>query len=134
MCLYVKIMGFNFSFWGKQQHRVFNYRPRYYDPKKEELKQKFGKVDGSEKKGENYAPGSILKGSMRGGNYQKTKEVTKSQQVLGAIGLILFFMVLYLFAKYYPMLTDSIMNEPVVEEVAPVSPDAPEDDFQIVYQ
>ena len=39
-------MGFNFSFFGTPEHRVFNYRPRYYDPEKEALKEKFGKVDG----------------------------------------------------------------------------------------
>ena len=45
-------MGFNFSFFGSQEHRVFNYKPRYYDPEKEALKEKFGHVDGTLEKEE----------------------------------------------------------------------------------
>ena len=26
---------FNFGFFGSQEHRVFNYKPRYYDPEEE---------------------------------------------------------------------------------------------------
>ena len=36
-----------FSFFGDQEHRVFNYKPIYYDQEKEERRQMFGKVDGS---------------------------------------------------------------------------------------
>ena len=42
-------MGFNFNFFGTPEHRVFRYRPRYYDEEKEALKEKFGHVDGSRK-------------------------------------------------------------------------------------
>ena len=42
-------MGFNFGFFGTPEHRVFHYRPRYYDEEKEALKEKFGHVDGSKK-------------------------------------------------------------------------------------
>ena len=42
--------GFNFGFFGDQEHRVFNYKPRYYDPEKEALKAKFGDVDGTNEK------------------------------------------------------------------------------------
>ena len=37
----------NFGWFGESEHRVFDYKPRYYDKEKDELKQKFGKVDGS---------------------------------------------------------------------------------------
>ena len=43
-------MGFNFGFFGTQEQRVFNYKPRYYDPEKEALKEKFGHVDGRKEK------------------------------------------------------------------------------------
>ena len=46
--------------FGDQEHRVFNYKPIYYDPKKEELRQKFGHVDGTideEMKKDTYVPG-----------------------------------------------------------------------------
>ena len=36
-----------FNWFGESEHRVFNYKPRYYDPEKEALKKKFGDADGS---------------------------------------------------------------------------------------
>ena len=39
-------MGF-FNIFGEQEHRVFNYKPIYYDKEKEERKRMFGSVDGS---------------------------------------------------------------------------------------
>ena len=35
---------FNFGFFGNQEHRVFNYKPRYYDPEEEERRRMFGDV------------------------------------------------------------------------------------------
>ncbi|MGN1212060.1 MAG: hypothetical protein ACI4TM_10265 [Candidatus Cryptobacteroides sp.] len=96
-------MGFNFSFFGSQEHRVFNYKPRYYDEEKEALKEKFGHVDGSRDK-EEYVPGAYIKGSFRDGNYQKTRDAGKYQKVIGAIGMILFFVVLIMVAKFYSVL------------------------------
>ena len=96
-------MGFNFGFFGSQEHRVFNYRPRYYDPEKEALKEKFGHVDGSLEK-ENYTPGAYIKGSFRDGNYQRSREVSKVQKLVGFFALAVFFVVLILIAKFYSLL------------------------------
>lgn len=127
-------MGFNFNFFGTSEHRVFNYKPRYYDPEKEELKKTFGQVDGtaakdaaknapkdaakdaaknanaegstnaSGKSSDGYTPGSYVKGSFRDGNYQKTRTTNKAQQIIGMIGLILFFIVLAYITKFYTLL------------------------------
>ena len=96
-------MKFSFGFFGTQEHRVFNYKPRYYDPEKEALKQKFGHVDGRLDK-DKYVPGSYIQGSFRNGNYQKTRRSGKSMAVIGLVGLALFFVVLVLFAKYFTLL------------------------------
>lgn len=97
-------MGFNFGFFGTPEHRVFNYRPRYYDEEKEELRKKFGHVDGTNDK-EPYVPGSIIKGSFRDGNYQRTRsQSTKVQKFIGMFGLILFFVVLLYITKFYNLL------------------------------
>lgn len=96
-------MGFNFGFFGTPEHRVFNYRPRYYDEEKEALKEKFGHVDGSMKK-DTYVPGSYIKGSLRNGRYQKTHAVGKAQKIIGMVGLVLFFVVLIMVAKYFALL------------------------------
>lgn len=96
-------MGFNFSFFGRQEHRVFNYRPRFYDPDKEERKKMFGHADGTSGK-EEYAPGSYISGSFRDGNYQRTREANRYQRIIGVVALLLAFAVIFLIAKYYPLL------------------------------
>ena len=97
-----------FNFFGESEHRVFNYRPIYYDKEKDERRQKFGAVDGSlekeiEEKG--YTPGSYLRGAWRDGNYSKQRNhTTKVQVIIGIITMILIFAVLYFIAKYYSLL------------------------------
>lgn len=118
-------MGFNFSFFGNQEHRVFNYKPRYFDPEKEERKRIFGKVDGSLEEAnsnntnthntnskaatqaqpeskEEYTPGKYISGSFRDGNYQRTKPDTgKTHRLIGLVGLLLFFVILYYIVQFY---------------------------------
>lgn len=93
-----------FNMFGEQEHRVFNYKPRYYDPEKEELKRKFGKVDGSMEQ-EDYVPGSYIKGSMRDGRYKSVKKSgNKVQNIIGLVGLLLVAIVLIYIAKFYTLL------------------------------
>lgn len=97
-----------FSFFGDNEHRVFNYKPIYYDPEKEELKRKFGAVDGSldkEKKDGSYVPGSYLKGSFRDGAYSRTKShMSKVQTIIGIVTAILIVAVLFFITKFYALL------------------------------
>jgi CRISPR/Cas system CSM-associated protein Csm5 (group 7 of RAMP superfamily) len=100
-------MGFSFNFFGKQEVRKFNYRPRFYDPEVEERRAKYGDFTKPKEEGK-YVPGSIVKGSLRDGNYQRKKEVSKNQKVIGAVSLILLFAVVFLMYKYFPLLIDSL--------------------------
>ncbi|MCQ2183401.1 MAG: hypothetical protein MJY89_08395 [Bacteroidales bacterium] len=97
-----------FNFFGENEHRVFNYKPIYYDPEKEELKKKFGAVDGSlekEKKEGTYVPGSYIKGSLRDGAYSRTKaHMSKAQSIIGIVTAILIAVVLIFIAKFYTLL------------------------------
>ncbi|MCQ2136922.1 MAG: hypothetical protein MJY67_08415 [Bacteroidales bacterium] len=95
-------MAFNFGFFGTPEHRVFNYRPRYYDEEKEALKEKFGHVDGT--KESEYVPGSYLKGSLREGRYQRQRSAARASKIIGAVTMILVFAVIYLIAKYFSIL------------------------------
>lgn len=110
-------MGINFNIFGTNEHRVFNYKPRFYDKDKEDRKEFFGHPEENEAKADadakkdaaasekkEYAPGTYLKGSFRDGNYQRTKPANKSHQIIGLVGLILFFIVLIYIAKFYSML------------------------------
>ena len=97
-----------FNWFGEQEHKTFDYKPIYYDKGKEELRQKFGRVDGSmdkEGKKDTYVPGSYIKGSLRDGNYQRTvRSGSRAQGLIGFIGLALVLIVLFLIIKFYSIL------------------------------
>ena len=97
-----------FNFFGEQEHKVFDYKPIYYDKEAEERRQKFGRVDGTldkEKEKGTYVPGSYIKGSLRDGRYQKTRtSSTKAQNIIGLVGLALVAVVLIYIAKIYSVL------------------------------
>ena len=123
-------MGFNFSFFGKQEVRKFNYKPRFYDPETEERRKKYGDFTREAQKKE-YVPGQIIKGSLRDGNYSRTEDLSKNQRLLGAISLILLFGVIFLLWKYFPVLLDAMEQEQQKKEVV-MDSDMTEDAFQIV--
>lgn len=100
-------MGFSFNFFGTQEVRKFNYRPRFYDPEAEERRKKYGDFTKPKEK-EKYVPGQHVKGSLRDGNYQRTEDISKNQKVIGVITMILLFAVVYLIFKYFPILIDSL--------------------------
>ena len=123
-------MGFNFSFFGKQEVRKFNYKPRFYDPEAEERRKKYGDFTKDAQKKE-YVPGQSIKGSLRDGNYSRTEDLSKNQRLLGAVSLILLFGVIFLLWKYFPILLDSMQNEQQKNEVMMES-DPTEDAFKII--
>ena len=123
-------MGFNFSFFGKQEVRKFNYRPRFYDPEAEERRRKYGDFT-KEKTEEGYVPGQHVKGSLRDGNYSRTKDMSQNQKVLGVVSLLLLFAVIFLLVKYFPILLDSMQKEQVRQEQMKQG-ETVEDAFQII--
>ena len=100
--------GFNFGFFGNPEHRVFNYRPRYYDPEAEKRRQMFGEVDGTaekEREKGTYVPGSQIRGAFRNGNYQRTRSsATRTQTIISIITLLLIAVVLVYITKFYQLL------------------------------
>ena len=97
-----------FSFFGDQEHKVFDYKPMYYDKEKEEIRKRFASVDGSldkEKEDKGYVPGSYIRGSMRDGAYQRSRGThNRAQNIIGLVGLLLVAAVLVYIAKFYMML------------------------------
>jgi len=97
-----------FNWFGEQEHNTFDYKPIYYDKEKDELRQKFGHVDGTadeEMKKGTYVPGSYIKGALRDGKYQGTKRAgSKAQGIIGVIGLVLVVIVLYYIINFYSLL------------------------------
>ena len=95
-----------FNFFGDNEHRVFNYKPIYYDPAEEERKRRFGAVDGSidkEKKEGTYVPGSYIRGSFREGTRTRTP-MKRIQTIIGIITLLLIAGMLWYIAKFYSLL------------------------------
>lgn len=94
-----------FSFFGDQEHRVFNHKPIYYDKDEEERRRMFGAVDGSlerDKEKGAYVPGSYIKGSMRGGKFSqyRTSGNAKVRVIIGIVSLILIVVMLIFIAKF----------------------------------
>ena len=95
----------DFNFFGGREHRVFHYKPRYYDPEAEERKRLFGQVDGSiDKEKGTYTPGAFVRGSFRDGHYRRTRRASRAQQVIGLVGLILLAVVLILLTRFFSIL------------------------------
>lgn len=99
---------FNFGFFGNQPHRVFNYKPRYYDPEEEQRKKMFGDVDGTNeaaREKEEYVPGSQLRGAFRNGNYMKTRSsMGTAHTIITLVALALIVIVLIYMAKFFELL------------------------------
>ena len=101
-----------FNLFGETEHRVFNYKPIYYDKEKEEMKRMFGAVDGSRereiekaKEDGTYVPGAYLKESMREGSRRvRRSHSNKAQNIIGLIGQLLIFIVLFYIANFYTLL------------------------------
>ena len=101
-----------FNMFGEQEHRTFNYKPIYYDKDKEEMKRRFGAVDGSRdkkieeaKKDGTYVPGSYIKESMREENRRTRRtHANKAQNLIGLVGLLLIVVILFYIAKFYSLL------------------------------
>lgn len=92
-----------FSWFGDQEHRVFDYKPIYFDKEKDELKKKFGHVDGSSKD-KDYVPGAYIHGALRGGNYSKKRGGSKIHVIISLVGLCLVLVILIYIAKFFALL------------------------------
>lgn len=96
-----------FNFFGDNEHKVFDYKPIYYNKEDDERRRRFGAVDGTDGKRPDgaYVPGSYIKGSFRDGNYQRVRGHNKKiQTVIGIITMLLIFAVLWFIAKFYALL------------------------------
>lgn len=96
-----------FGWFGDQKHRVFNYKPIYYDEEAEARRQKFGAVDGSLEKQagkEGYAPGSSIRGAFRDGAYSRRRGGGRAQSIIGFVGLALVVAILIYIVKFFSLL------------------------------
>ncbi len=68
-------MGLNLSFFKTPKHRVYNYQPRYYDARKEALKERVAKAEQEAAKGtDKYIPGKTIRNNFRKAIYENRKQ------------------------------------------------------------
>ena len=120
---------FNFGIFGDQEHRVFNYKPRYYDPEKEAVKDKFASVDGSMEKND-YVPGSYVKGAFKRENRYRTSG-GRARMFVSLGCLLLIVVVLIYIAKMYPSLVSSV-DKQQKEDRGIVTDEQDPDQYRIV--
>lgn len=88
-------MGIRIGFFSTPQHRVYNYKPRYYDATKEhvkELEEKYAK-SGDQTEERRYIPGAAIQRAYRDGldgmrresGNKKLKKIIVLVTVLGAM-------------------------------------------------
>lgn len=105
------------SFFSTPEHKVFTYKPRYYDPEKERIKQAYEKKrleamrNGEpvpEEEVPEYVPGASLRASFE--NHRFEQKVSDSSRkgihtIIMVVSLILAIVIVYLiFAKFMPLL------------------------------
>ena len=94
-----------FNFFGEGEHRVFRYKPRYYNEDKQNLSERFGNDEKeAEKEGEGYVPGSIIKQNMADGGPERKSHMPAINKYLGIASLLLIAVILYYIAKYFTLL------------------------------
>ncbi len=79
------------NWFGDTEHRVFNYKPMY-------------DKDNNTKEDSSYVPGTLLQGAFRDGNYAKRKSSGKLSKIISIIGMILFFAILFMIAKFFQII------------------------------
>ncbi len=95
-------MGLNLSFFKTPKHRVFNYQPLYYDPRKEALQERIARAREEEKgKEKDYVPGKNIRNNFRKALYDNRKQAGSPllMRVIVLISLLGLVVAIYLFAK-----------------------------------
>lgn len=95
-------MGLNFSFFKTPKHRVFNYQPRYYDPRKEALDERIARAREEEKgKEHDYVPGRNIRTNFRKAVYENRKQAGSPfvMRIIVLISIVGLATALYFFAK-----------------------------------
>ncbi|MBR5249693.1 MAG: hypothetical protein IKV28_03790 [Bacteroidales bacterium] len=110
-------MAVNFSFFKIPEHRVFNYQPRYYDPRKErrealmkELKKEKAQLEGEAWEDEPYVPGKLIRGKFTEAAAQNRRQPFKptTMRLITYISLAIFFIFLVFFGDMFVELMNSI--------------------------
>lgn len=106
------------NFFNTPEHKVFTFKPRYYDPEKEKIEQARARmrmeenIDGTEASAaekREYKPGEYIRGSFSRPFFEQKKSDTSTKGLRGVIwvfSLLLAILIVYLlFDKFMPLLS-----------------------------
>ena len=86
-----------FNFFNVPKHRSFNYQPRYYDPKREELE---GRIKAAESHNDFHIVGSHIRGKIQKAVYEGRKSSLSPMmsRVIILVSILAMMAVVYFFA------------------------------------
>ena len=89
-----------FAFFKEPSHKVFNYKPRFYDPAKEELERKIDEAE-RQSRGE-YVPGAAIRGSFQRMRMEskRSRAVSPAKRILTLITIAIILLALFYFSEY----------------------------------
>ncbi|MBP9018746.1 MAG: hypothetical protein ABFC18_00810 [Rikenellaceae bacterium] len=95
-------MSFSFNFFRPTPHKVFHYEPKYYDPKKEAMEERYAQLNeekGKSKDGK-YIPGKYIRTHMRNDVYKNKKDPGKvlTTRLIILISLVILFAIAFYLA------------------------------------
>lgn len=92
------------NFFKLPRHRTFSYKPRYYDPIKDEVQERVRLIEQEQRsEQEGYVPGSSIRGNIKRQLRSSRTEIKKSKSQKLLIRLILIAIiafVLYFIQKF----------------------------------
>lgn len=95
-------MAFRLTFFKIPEHRVYSYKPRYYDEAKERIQEAEEKYHPKESQSGKYIPGLGIREAYRKGVVEGRKRQaggTKTNGLILFVTLILLFVAAYYLAK-----------------------------------
>lgn len=102
-----------FSFNKRPQHNSFDYKPRFYDPAKEDLQSRLDKFN--DEKDTNYTKDRIragLRSKARGNSAFRKEEVRKSNiRLLLIIGTLVLASVYFMQSDAFKLMIESFLGE-----------------------
>ncbi|MDD2491718.1 MAG: hypothetical protein PHV12_05945 [Bacteroidales bacterium] len=86
-----------FNFFNVPKHKSFNYQPRYYDPKKEELE---GRVKAAQGNNDVHIIGSHIRGKIQKAVYEGRKSSISPliSRIIILVSILAMMAVVYFFA------------------------------------
>lgn len=91
-------------FFKLSKYRTFNYKPRYYDPIKDEVQERERLVEHEVNADRgNYIPGSSIRGNIKHQFHNSRKEVKKSKTqtlLIRLMLIVIIFLILYFIQRF----------------------------------